>query len=194
VARPSRNDVASAATDSTGSIGPFSAPPDDRVSPDVALAYAEQADREATARTAAVQPPPAAAATPRAAVTRAVAVQTGDNEMTIAVKRVSGRPASAILTVANKTSAAPLAAGARVDDPWLRAIVLAPSVDRFLCITALGARDFRSLAALIGKPASSVMMTFSADPQLGLAQDHFSGSAIVFVSTVTYPMRSASLQ
>ncbi len=196
VTRPSRNDVASAATDSTGSIGPFSAPPDDRVSPDVALAYAEQADREATARTAAVQPPPppAAAATPRAAVTRAVAVQTGDNEMTIAVKRVSGRPASAILTVANKTSAAPLAAGARVDDPWLRAIVLAPSVDRFLCITALGARDFRSLAALIGKPASSVMMTFSADPQLGLAQDHFSGSAIVFVSTVTYPLRSASLQ
>jgi len=194
VARPSRNDVASAATDSTGSIGPFAAPPDDRVSPDVALAYAEQADREATARTAAVQPPPAAAATPRAAVTRAVAVQTGDNEMTIAVKRVSGRPASAILTVANKTSAAPLAAGVRVDDPWLRAIVLAPSVDRFLCITALGARDFRSLAALIGKPASSVMMTFSADPQLGLAQDHFSGSAIVFVSTVTYPLRTAELR
>jgi hypothetical protein len=194
VARPSRIDVASAATDSTGSIGPFAAPPDDRVSPDVALAYAEQADREATARTAAVQPAPVAAATPRAAVTRAVAVQTSDNEMTIAVKRVGGRPASAILTVANKMSAAPLTAGARVDDPWLRAIVLAPSVNRFLCITALGARDFRSLAALMVKPASSVMMTFSADPQLGLAQDHFSGSAIVFVSTVTYPMRTAELR
>ena len=50
----------------------------------------------------------------------------------------------------------------------------------------LGAEDFRSLAALVEKPKNSVMMTFGAEPNPGLTDDHFSGSAIVFVSTVTY--------
>jgi len=67
-------------------------------------------------------------------------------------------------------------------------------VNRFLSITTLGTRDYRSLAAFMVKPANSVMMTFAADPQPGLTHDHFSGSAIVFVSTVTYPLRTAALQ
>ena len=72
---------------------------------------------------------------------------------------------------------------------------MSPSVHRFLTITALGAGDYRSLAALMHKPDSSVMMTFAADPELGLAYDHFNGgSAIVFVSTVSYPQRTAQLQ
>jgi hypothetical protein len=37
------------------------------------------------------------------------------------------------------------------------------------------------------------MMTFAVEPNPGLDHDHFSGSAIVFVSTVTYPTRTASL-
>jgi uncharacterized protein YcbK (DUF882 family) len=196
VARPGRIDIASAAPDDTGTIGPFSAPRDDRVSPDVALAYAEQARREAPAQIVSA-PLPAPTATPRAAIVRAVAVQTSDNETTVAVKRVSGRPASAILTVAAKTLTltSPLADSARLDDPWLRAIVVSPSVNRFLCITTLGARDFRSLADMMVKPDNSVMMTFAANPNPGLDHDHFSGSAIVFMSTVTYyPLRSASLQ
>ena len=81
-----------------------------------------------------------------------------------------------------------------VANPWLRAIVLSPSVKHFLTTVALGDRDFRSLAALMVKPRNSVMMTFAADPNPGLPQDHFSGAAIVFVSTVNYPTRTASLQ
>jgi uncharacterized protein YcbK (DUF882 family) len=187
-----RPPIAGADPETTGSVGPFTVTPADRVPSDGALAYAEQAEREAPSRAA---PATAAmgAATPRATVTGAVAVQTGNNEMTIAVKRVSGRPASAILTVANKSKAT-FAEGMRVDDPWLRAIVLSPSVDRFLCITTLGARDFQPLTALMVKPANSVMMTFASDPNPGLAQDHFDGSAIVFVSTVTYPMHTADLR
>jgi len=76
----------------------------------------------------------------------------------------------------------------------MRAIVLSPSVKHFLTTVALGARDFTSLASLFVKPSNSVMMTFSSDPNLGLSQDHFSGSAVVFVSTVTYPTHTASLQ
>jgi hypothetical protein len=127
-------------------------------------------------------------------VNRAVAVQAGDNEMTVAVKRVGDRPASAIFTVANKKSSA-FEGSARVDDPWLRAVVLSPSVRRFLTTLALGNRDFASLALLMMKPANSVMMTFSSDPNQGLEQDHFSGSAIVFMSTVSYyPTHTADLR
>ncbi|MGO9698192.1 MAG: DUF882 domain-containing protein [Xanthobacteraceae bacterium] len=174
--------------ETTGSIGSFAA---ERTPPAGALAYAEPGAQEAPLNGGTV--PAAMNGAPRVTVTNAVAVQTGNNEMTVAVKRVNGRPASAILTVANKMSAS-LADSERLNDPWLRAIVLSPSVTRFLSVTTLGVHDFRFLAALIAKPANSVMMTFAADPQPGLAQDHFSGSAIVFVSTVIYPIQTADLR
>jgi hypothetical protein len=82
---------------------------------------------------------------------------------------------------------------AHVENPWLRAVMVSPSVRHFLTTLALGAGDFRALAALMVKPSSSVVMTFSADPNSGLTHDHFSGAALVFVSTVNYPARTASL-
>ena len=81
-----------------------------------------------------------------------------------------------------------LADATRLNDPWLRAVIVSPSVNRFLRVTMLGVRDFRSLAELMVKPASSVMMSFAADPNPGLTHDHFSGSAVV------YPLRTALLQ
>ena len=180
-------EIASSDPETTESIPPFSASRQDRVAPEGALAYAESTDGEAPAVASAT-------ATPRATVTGPVAVRAGADEMTIAVKRVSGRPTSAILTVAKKTSPGILANVMRLDDPWLRAIVWSPSVNRFLYVTELGARDFRSLSALMVKPANSVLMTFAADPASGLTNDHFSGSAIVFISTVTYPLSTAQLQ
>ena len=96
--------------------------------------------------------------------------------------------------IASASSVTVIKADVRLDSPWLRAIVLSPSVHRFLTTVALGERDFRSLAALMVKPKNAVMMTFAADPNPGLDHDHFSGAAIVFVSTVSYPTRTASLQ
>ena len=188
---PQRAAVASAAPDATGSVGPFADAAEDRVPAEVALAYAEPTDRNAPSSAASAVAAAAipTAAAPRAAVTRAVAVRTDDTAVTIAMKRIEGRPASAILTVANKTAPAEDS-----DDPWIRAIVVSPSVTRFLCITALSARDFRALAPFMVKPATSVLMAFAADPQPGLTQDHFSGSAIVFVSTVIYPLHTAALE
>jgi uncharacterized protein YcbK (DUF882 family) len=178
--------VASASTeaDSTGTLTPWAAETIDRTPSGLALAYAESAGSEATAA-------PATAQKPRTVVTATVGARTGD-EMTIAVKRVGDHPASAILTVTNRTSPA-LADAERLHDPWLRAVVMSPSVRRFLTAATLGARDFRTLVAHMVKPSSSVMMTFAADPNPGLDHDHFSGSAIVFLSTVTYPTRTASL-
>ena len=187
-----RAPTAAADTAETASITPFAVSSTDRVPSTLALAYAEQPSHETGAdevATAGLASPQAQ----RATVTSPIAVVTGNNEMTIAVKRVEGRPVSAILTVANRTKPA-YTEGSSIDDPWLRAVMELPNVYRFLSITALGVPDFQVLAALMAKPANSVMMTFSADPNAGLAQDHFSGSAIVFVSTVTYPLRTADLR
>jgi hypothetical protein len=44
------------------------------------------------------------------------------------------------------------------------------------------------------KPAATVVMTFASDPQPGMTTKKFSGTAIVFVSTVTFGLRTASLR
>jgi hypothetical protein len=67
-------------------------------------------------------------------------------------------------------------------------------VRRYLSTLLLGDPDYRMLAALMQKPASSAMMTFAADPNPGLTADRFSGSAVVFISTVTWGARTASLR
>ncbi len=183
VAQPRNVEVASA--DDTGSIDSLPAAAD-RDSPESALAYA--ADRDASAASS------AATAALRAALLRAAGVQTGDNETTVAVKPVTGRPASTIVIVATKKVATVLADATRLSDPWLRAILVSPSVNHYLCVTMLGVRDFRSLAELMVKPASSVMMSFAADPNPGLTPDHFSGSAVAFRPTMNYALRTAALQ
>ena len=87
-------------------------------------------------------------------------------------------------------------AGERLDDPWLRGLVLAPSVQNSLVVTQVGDPDFAGLAQFMKKPGSSVLMTFSSDPHLGMTDGQFTGSAVVFPATVTFgpSRRTASLQ
>jgi uncharacterized protein YcbK (DUF882 family) len=187
-----RSQVASAGADATGSIGPFTSPHDDHAGPGLALAYADQSagDTAATPTGIAALRAAAAPAQQTAPVAGQQAVIVGT---TIAVKRAANQVASSIMT-ASASSLAVVKSGTRLDNPWLRAVVLSPSVHRFLTTVALGERDFRSLAELMVKPKNSVMMTFAADPNPGLDHEHFAGAAIVFVSTVSYPTRTASLQ
>jgi hypothetical protein len=175
-------EVASADPNATGSVGPLPGASDDRVPPQLALAYAEQPN----------SPSHAVAVAARAAVDKAGAV-IGESETTVAVKGVNDQPKTSVQK-AIQLAVAAVKVSERLDNPWLRAIILSPSVHRFLSTLAFGARDVTYLAGLMVKPASSVMMTFSPDPNLGLSQDHFNGSAIVFLSTITYPTRTASLQ
>ncbi len=163
----------------------------DGAPPELTLAYAEPIDW--APRHYAVAAGAAGSVATRATVISGVAAApTGRNDLTIALKRAAGQPA-ALLTVADRTLAAPVG-GKAIDNPWLRAIVLSPSVPRFLTITQLGAQDYRLLAPLIIEPRTSVMMTFSAAPRPDLPDDRFTGGAIVFVPTLTYPMHNASLQ
>jgi hypothetical protein len=195
---------AKAATAAIG--GPFRDGRDD-AAPGVALAYAEQPPAHPTAA--------AAAAVNGTAAPRVTTISTGTqvrseqalypeppdpqapavpNGTTIVIKRVAHQIASTILS-ASASSVIAIKSGARLENPWLRAVMVAPSVHRFLTTLALGAHDFRVLAALMVKPRSAVMMTFRADPNPGLDHEHFTGPAVVFVSTVNYPAtRTAILQ
>ncbi len=183
-----RHSETTADPDSTGAIDADTGQAADHATPALALAYAGH-DADAASG---VSPPTGIAAL------RAAALSAQDSipaKTTIAVKRAADHVASAIMT-ASVSSMTVIKDGAHFANPWLRAIVVSPSVRRFLTTVALGDRDFRSLAALMVKPRNAVQMQFSAEPNPGLAPDHFSGAAIVFVSTVSYPSptHTASLQ
>ena len=69
-------------------------------------------------------------------------------------------------------------------------MIVSPSAQNFMKTTVLGATDFRNLGPFLQKPATTVMMTFSDDPQVGIASEKFDGSAVVFISTVTFSTAS----
>ena len=44
------------------------------------------------------------------------------------------------------------------------------------------------------RPSSSVVMTFSSDPHLGMTTGAFTGPAVVFVATMSFNNQSAALR
>jgi uncharacterized protein YcbK (DUF882 family) len=184
-ATPAGNEPGVNVIDATGAVARFSVADadDDHVPMALALAYAAQPAQE---------PPPAtAAATPKKPqqVAQASARQPAT---TIVEKREPDRPISTIVAAPPRALPA-AAAGARFDDPWLAAVMVSPSVRDYLTVLTLGDPDYRALAPLVEQPTRSVMMTFGNDPNSGLTDDRFSGSAVVFVATVTYGTHTAAL-
>jgi uncharacterized protein YcbK (DUF882 family) len=192
----------------TGAIGPFANPNANPGSSSLALSYAEPSANTAPLAPAApmgiaalrgAAPTQQTASVPTAPV-QVAPIQVAPNQQglpngtTVAVKRTGSQTSSVIMT-ASSTSVTVVKSDARFENPWMRAIVLSPSVRQFLTTVALGAGDFRLLADLMVKPSSAVMMSFAANPNPGLDNDHFTGAAIVFVSTVNYyPAHTALLQ
>ena len=169
----------------------------DRVPTELALAYAAQNDGMIATPVTKATPPMGAA------VARSVAPAAAlDNDgLTTIIKKtiargVSPRPAVALPSpVVTTEQRRPLiAAGSTYEDPWLRAMVLAPDLQNYLTITAFEPPDPQSLRPLMFKPESAVVMTFSPDPHLGMTSERFSGTAVVFVSTVTFVGRTAMLR
>jgi hypothetical protein len=145
--------------------------------PPNALAYAAQPTPIAAAR-----PAPMGLGVPRAS---------SPADTTIAVKRSDDRPS--VLPPRDRITSA-VRIGDRFDDPWMRAMIVSPSAQNFLRTTLLGATDFRNLGPHMHKPAGSVLMTFTNDPHLGMTCEKFAGSAVVFVSTITFgTARTAAL-
>jgi uncharacterized protein YcbK (DUF882 family) len=86
-----------------------------------------------------------------------------------------------------------LTAGA-ANEVWMRAMILAPSASTSMSTTVLGDTDMTQMRAHFVKPQAIVAMSFSDDPQMGMVNDQFTGSAITTLPTQSFPMRTASLR
>jgi hypothetical protein len=76
--------------------------------------------------------------------------------------------------------------GQRTDSPWLRAAIMTPNLTTHMTATHMGDLDTGRLAHLLHKPAQSLMMSFSADPGLGIVADRFTGHAVTFLATASF--------
>jgi hypothetical protein len=84
--------------------------------------------------------------------------------------------------------------GTRISDPWLRGVVISPSVRAAMSVSSLGPTDYRALQPLLYKPRRAIAMTFADDPLAGMTTETFGGSAVAFIPTVTFgSSRTASL-
>jgi uncharacterized protein DUF882 len=144
-----------------------------------ALAYASEAT------------PIAARVTPIAAgVPRSLAAAT-PTEAVVTLKGSDDQPAT-LPARARHTSM--VRVGDRFNDPWMRAMIVSPSAQTFMRTTLYGVPDFRNLRPHLHKPVSTVTMTFSDDPHLGITTEKFAGSSVVFISTTTFNARTAALR
>lgn len=103
----------------------------------------------------------------------------------------SQRP-NALIATKSPPAASMSRTGQRGDDPWLRGIVMAPSVQYSMRVAVFGGTDPRSIRPYMLKPQSLVHMVFSDDPLYGLASEYFSGSAVAFLPTVSF-VRTAGI-
>ena len=82
----------------------------------------------------------------------------------------------------------------RYDDPWLRAMIMTPSISDAMTATLYGRPDLGELRNLMRKPRASLMLSFSEDPFSGPAPDQFRGEAVVFMDNHAFEKRTASLK
>ncbi|HZP78607.1 MAG TPA: DUF882 domain-containing protein [Pseudolabrys sp.] len=137
---------------------------------------------------------PAASASPMgqslpSMATMTVVEQTGPSTSVVVRQTLAPLAAPAEIRAAAAT-------GARFDQPWLRAALLAPSVTRALSTRRVGPFDVRPLSEFYRKPETSVVMGFVSDPHYGMVTERFTGSAVVFLATATFvpAPRTAALQ
>jgi uncharacterized protein YcbK (DUF882 family) len=104
----------------------------------------------------------------------------------------SQRPNALIATKSPLPPANTARAGQRGDDPWLRGVVMAPSVQYSMSVSIFGGNDPRSIRAYMLKPRMSVHMVFSDDPQFGMAAERFTGAAVAFLPTISF-IRTAGI-
>jgi len=105
---------------------------------------------------------------------------------TIATKGVQGEDDP----VANATRIS----AAKGNDIWLRIMMLAPSASRSMSVAVMGDSDLTLMSKFFVKPPTTITMTFSDDPMMGMSIDHFSGSATAKIETISFKVRTALLR
>lgn len=78
------------------------------------------------------------------------------------------------------------------NDPWLRAMIVAPNSQTYLSATQAGNGDMLSLAALLHQPRAALMIAFAPNANPDLAISKFSGPAVTFLSTVTFATQATA--
>jgi uncharacterized protein YcbK (DUF882 family) len=71
-------------------------------------------------------------------------------------------------------------------DPWLRGLVLSPSIKTSMGVAALGAPDYRTLTSLLHKPRNLLPVKFAAVMPSETSFDRFQGKAVEFPDTVRF--------
>ena len=90
------------------------------------------------------------------------------------------------LSSAPKPAAPRRGASVLQQDPWLRGLVLAPSIKASMAVAVLGAPDYRALANFMHKPRAVVPVRFTADTETDRAFDRFQGKALEFPATIRF--------
>jgi len=174
-------------TEVTASIGPFAVA--DRVPPEVALAYAAQASTSGSRRVPDSRPSPDSRPAPMGRlIESSPAIVTTKGAVSIARKQIETVSPSYPARSVDRMND-------RLNDPWLRGLMLASSVQNSLVVTRIGDLDVTTLIQYMRKPDSAMVMTFANNPHLGITAEAFTGSAVVFQATVTFgSQRTAGLQ
>jgi uncharacterized protein YcbK (DUF882 family) len=116
--------------------------------------------------------------------------------------RNAAAPATEINTVVAKgaqgqgsviSTSARLAA-AKVNDLWMRVVMLAPSASNAMSTTVLGDTNMTLMRNHFVKPHIAITMAFSEDPMMGMTTDRFTGSATARLATQSFVVRTASLR
>jgi hypothetical protein len=105
------------------------------------------------------------------------------------------RPGATIVARTGGSSPAPRQTGqsGRIDTPWIRGVMLSPSIHHAMGVAVMGLPDYRGLVNFMQKPSSSLQMAFSADLDGGLASEVFAGKAVTFLPVVTFGTITAGL-
>jgi hypothetical protein len=141
----------------------------DRVAPDVALSYA--------ANSGGSEPE-----------TRSTTKQAMGS-----IRQVPPRAAAVPPPAPSRQPASTVKVGQRFDDPWLRGLVIAPSMAYSMQVVKFGPQDYRNLRSLMEKPRQSIALVFSYDPHLGITPGRFTGPAVAFLPTISFGSRTAGL-
>jgi hypothetical protein len=118
-----------------------------------------------------------------------VRAATADNETRTVSVATKGRQGG-VGSIANSAGMA----AASVDKPWMRILLLSPSISNSASVTVLGNEDLTLMRKFFVKPQTVIKIGFSDDPMMGMTSDHFSGSTNVKLKTVSFAQDSAALQ
>jgi uncharacterized protein YcbK (DUF882 family) len=95
---------------------------------------------------------------------------------------------------AKATTPMPLVTARLGDNPWLRGMILSPSIQDDMNVKSLGRADPRELASYMLKPSKAIAMSFSEEAELEADADRFSGRAVTFLPTITFGTLTAQLR